>query len=127
MWALHIFSPSNSHDRGRIMLNVIGIHIPEFGTFPPDNYLAANAKIFAHYAQDAFFSSQDRIIYIITSDSLDIVKEKIPFISKPGVKDYEFLVIPDWKSSAPSDTKEWLSNTFSAVEKLRNFVEGLIK
>lgn len=109
------------------MHNVIGIHIPEFGSFPPENYLAANAKIFAHYSQDAFFSSQDRIIYIVTLDALETAKEKIPFESKQGVKDYEFFIVPNWKNSAPKDAHEWLLNRFSAIEQLKAFISDFGK
>lgn len=106
---------------------VIGIHIPEFGSFPPDNYLAANAKIFEHYSQDAFYSSQDRMLYIVTTDALEKVETKISFESKSGVKDYEFLSVSNWQTSAPKDAHEWVSNKLSAIDQLKEFLRDFGK
>lgn len=105
------------------MYNVIGIHVPEFGSFAPDNYLTANSKIYEHYSQQAFYSAEDRVIYILTTDKLEKVVSKISFEPKLRIKDYDFFCVTHWQTSAPTDAREWLNSRLSAIEQLREFIE----
>ena len=107
------------------MFNIISIYIPPFNR-QPDNYLMANANLFANYSQESYFSAKDRKVYIVTKDSLYKVIETIDF--KPAdCEDYTFQEVQFETADTPENAREWISNRLASIERLRSLLQELQK
>lgn len=104
------------------MRNIIGIYMPAF-KYVQENYMAANANIYLHYTSEGFYSEPDRTIYLVTTDSLEQVKEKVSFKSSPNNEDYTFSKVDLNLQEVSPEAKEWIQNRLSSIQQLQNFLE----